>query len=305
MDFYEFTRKLKQEVERLCGEGVTVEILKTEGNNGVGHTGMNITKNGEKVSPFIRLDDYYEFYMEGGVSVEVAAEEIYEAFTTAKAPGFGDISAEFEKVKDKIIYSLVDYGRNQETLKDVPYIPFCDLAVIFRLWVGNDGNGSWSAMIRRDHMELWGVDTQTLYELAKANTPRLFPAEIKSMAQAMRELMGDGSWEGHMDELEDTPLYILSNRDGVKGAAAVLYEGVLETFAGQMGADLWILPSSIHEVLLMPCDESRDVEGLKEMVRFINQEEVPEEDILSNNVYRYSRGTGRVTAALEELARPA
>ena len=169
-------------------------------------------------------------------------------------------------------------------------------------------NGYATAQIHNEHMRMWSVDVDTLYELAKTNTPRLFPAEIKSMVQVIKGIMG---WENPgMDMEEDLsgesmsePIYVLTNQDGFKGAAAVLYEGVLKGFAEQKGCDLIILPSSIHEMILVPYKKSMDMAELGEMVRNINRTTLPAEEILSDSVYLYSRETDQVTMAYGETGR--
>lgn len=306
MEFMEFTEQLRTEVEKLCGGSADVKIQMRTGNNGVVYTALNIAKLGERMSPVIHVDAYYENCMEGHMSVRTAAEEICGTFSDSQMPLFGDeLSEEFEKIKNRITYSLVDYGRNKEMLKNTPYIPYCDLAIIFCLSV-RSSMGRATAILQKEHLELWNVDTSTLYELAKANTPRLFPAEIKSMGQVMREIMGNDTEEELLGEItkgaQIKPMYILSNHVGYKGAAAVLYEGVLKNFAEDIGRDLFILPSSIHEVILVPYEKSLDAVKLQETVRHINQTEVPEEQVLSDNVYLYSRKTGLVTMAVENLA---
>lgn len=309
MTFCEFVEILREEVGKLCGDGARVMIQEVTGNNGTVHTVINMAKEGEKVSPVIHLEAYYQRYEEGDMSIEEAVREIYDIFMTDRFPACVETALEdFERIKDKLIYCLVDYGRNQEELKDMPCIRYCDLAVIFCLMVGNDENGYATAKVHHEHMKMWNVDVDTLYELAKSNTPRLFPAEIKSMDQVIKSIM---EWESQEKGIEgdlfdvsmSEPMYILTNQDGFKGAAAVLYEGVLKEFAKQEGCDLLILPSSIHEMILVPYKKSMDVAELGEMVRNINRTTLPAEEILSDSVYLYSRETDQVTMAYGEAGR--
>ena len=304
MEFCGFVESLRTEIEKRCGDGAEARIQNVMGNNGMVHTAINIVKKGSRISPMISLEAYYENCVDGRMSLEETAKEIYGIFTTEEVPEYAEVVLEdFGKLKDKVIYSLVDYGRNQGRLEDMPYIRYCDLAIVFSLLVGDYENGRATAAIHNGHMEMWKVDTDTLYELAKANTPRLFPAQLKSMAQMMRELAGGNPeidwgeefWDSLLDEMEFKPLYILTNCDGYKGAAAVLYEGIVKNFAERLESDLFILPSSIHEVLLVPCSGSVDAANLGEMVTHINQTEVPEEQVLSDSVYRYSRKTAQIT----------
>ena len=128
-----------------------------------------------------------------------------------------------------------------------------------------------------------------LMELAEKNTPKLFPAELKSMEQVLKGIAGtylrndykEESFDNLSAESVEIPLYVLSNQRNLHGAAVILYDGILREFAGNMGSDLIILPSSIHEVLLIPYEEGSDLSELKQMVMYVNSTEVSEEEILS------------------------
>lgn len=136
-----------------------------------------------------------------------------------------------------------------------------------------------------------------MYQLAEHNTPELLPIEIKSMDDVMREVlikqMGEEGCEEVLEELEQIqgapPLYVMSNISGINGASSMLTGGVLKEFADSQKADLVILPSSVHEVLLIPREEGLDFEELFQMVRSVNETTVPEVDRLSDQVYQYCR----------------
>lgn len=95
-------------------------------------------------------------------------------------------------------------------------------------------------------------------------------------------------------ELENRMLphiYVLSNTYGITGAAVLLYPEELEKMSELLQSDLIILPSSVHEVLVVEDDGHIELSVYLNMVRSVNQEDVPEEDILSDNIYVYRRGT--------------
>ena len=92
-------------------------------------------------------------------------------------------------------------------------------------------------------------------------------------------------------------LYLLTNQMGYNGAAAILYEGVLKNFAEEVGKDLILLPSSIHEVLLLPDNGDSDYEALSALVREVNEAQVRREEWLSDHVYRYLKEEDRIIAA--------
>ena len=131
---------------------------------------------------------------------------------------------------------------------------------------------------------MWGVNEAEVRELAIKNTPVLLPSNICSMKE-MLDGMGVKA-DGLTDEI---PMYILSNRDRVNGAASMAYEGVVGRFAGDLGSDLYILPSSIHELIIVPAGEEMDPRRLVQMIREVNDTQVSREEVLSYSLYQYSR----------------
>lgn len=87
---------------------------------------------------------------------------------------------------------------------------------------------------------------------------------------------------------KDAPaLYVMTNRSQTFRASCMLYDSALEDFAKSQGCNVVILPSSIHEVLLLKHEKGMDFKDMREMVMEINRNEVPEEDVLSDSVYLY------------------
>ena len=152
-------------------------------------------------------------------------------------------------------------------------------------------------MISHRERKKWGIDTETLYELAKKNTPKLFPVSLCSMGQIMEEIAekyrGNGYIDVGLDELLSAvmakPLYIAGNTCGVNGAGVILYPDMLKNFSFMVESDVVLLPFSIHEFVLLPYSNKLDMKGLKKMVEHINRSDVPDADILSDNVYLYDR----------------
>ena len=162
-----------------------------------------------------------------------------------------------------------------------------DLSIVFYLYIQGNDNGIMTAAVSDYHTKTWGITADELYTQSLLNTPRLFPPVISSMACILENL--DPEHLQYNPSLPETPFYVLTNKNGINGAACVLYKDVIKNFAEGMDRDILILPSSIHEVLLLPDDDQLPYRDLADLVTFINQTEVPAEDRLSNQVYRYSR----------------
>lgn len=293
------TSRLQQEI----GDGTELFIRKIPKNNGIILDALCIRTGDEASSPAIYLNSYFEQY-EQGMPMDAIIQDILALYRTTALPD-SILSAEFsnlEHFRPKIMFKLIHAATNRELLKTIPHIPYLDLAVIFYLHLEHSVNGLLTAVIHKDHMELWGLNTRELWQIALTNTPKTFPAEIRSMTELMKEIAQENLGEQYDEETLDTlleeeevaPLYVLTNTSGLNGAGCMLYRNILKDFADSIGSDLIILPSSIHEVLLTPYTPEASFDNLSEMVTAINQHEVPAEDQLSNQVYLYTRSDDHI-----------
>ena len=135
-------------------------------------------------------------------------------------------------------------------------------------------------------------------KIAAENTPKLLQPQIHKMEDTIRQLISTGAggdrreYENLLEEMEESaykvPMYVLTNPKNLYGASCMVYDGVIEMFAEEMGEDLYIWPSSIHEVILVPACKALAALELRSMVQEINSTQIPEEEILSNHVYKFS-----------------
>lgn len=195
---------------------------------------------------------------------------------------------DFETVKRNLAFRLIGQEKNRELLRNIPHVDFLDLAVIFEVYLGLDGKNAYSMVITNEDMNVWNMDAEELYRTAKANAPIVKPASLRGLKEALGVRYAEGERE---------MFYVLTNEPAAYGAAAMLYEGELRKASDQLGGDLVILPSSIHEVLLAPWISKTDSRAMKEIVRRVNKTEVPDEEQLSDQVYRYIRSEDRIEMA--------
>nr|WP_288830561.1 DUF5688 family protein [uncultured Clostridium sp.] len=304
MEYNQFLLKVQTEIEKQLGDGFHVRVQRILKNNDTALEGLVISKGKGHLSPTIYLNPYFDEFQQGMEMQEIIGRllRVYEQNVNIS---FGNATVEelvdFNNLRDKVAYKLIHRASNQELLKEVPYVEFLDLAVVFYLFLGECRSGQMTALIFNTHMVSWGTTKEELFQLAKKNTPELFPARIRNMKDSIEELLKveleDFGDAGILDELlgeDQFPFYVLTNQRMMNGACCILYENFLEGFAREQGADLIILPSSIHETLLIPDQGENSYEELGAMVNDINQSEVPEEERLTNQVYRYSRSSGTI-----------
>jgi hypothetical protein len=136
-------------------------------------------------------------------------------------------------------------------------------------------------------LNFWGVNADTLYDQAILNTPKLLPHRMEDMSKIMVEILGE-----RKEEEPDIPMFVLTNRYHTHGASVLLYDQLLKHLADSLGKDLVILPSSVHEVLLVPVDIGVDLAYYDNMVREVNETQLADDEVLSNHAYYFSRVSG-------------
>lgn len=297
MTYDEFLDMIKDRAQERLGKLYKVSVEKLLDNNGVMKDTLCVNRVEEHTTPMLYLNAYYDLY-QGEMSLDNIMDEILEVYEwNENCKGeFKD----FESIKDRIIFRLVNSEKNTVLLQSVPHIHVLDLAVVYCIYKEKDGISK-TGLIRTEHLTEWNMTEQDLFDLAKINTPLCLTAEIKRMVDVMKEIarnyMGDSYSEDIIDELlqgngDRKPMYVLSNTKGIYGASCILYKDVLKDFSESQNCDLIVLPSSIHEVILIPDDGTVDMEGVREMVRMVNETEVTEEAFLSNEIYCFSRTEG-------------
>lgn len=303
MEFSCFASLLKEEVEKKTGAGHRVRLNDVVKNNGVMLKGLTVMQDGAGIFPVIYLNGYYDAYKKGIISIERVVDDIMGRYEWNKAGKMVNIRdfLNFNAIRDGIVYKLVNTEKNSEMLENVPHMDFLDLSLIFQCTVAKEKNGKASILVHNAHLKLWDVTPDDLYRAACINTPRLYPYEIKSMKEAICEIMQEESpdtfdQERCMEQLPDSaPMYVLSNNVKTEGACCMLYPDLLGDFADELESDFYIIPSSIHECLLLPAEKSVDAEEIKAMIKEINETQVKEEDILSDSLYFYDRENDKVT----------
>lgn len=191
----------------------------------------------------------------------------------------------YDMAESSICYKLANLDTIRKQTVPVPYIPFLDLAIIFYIPLA-ERNGLFTAFTITDPlMHSWGIsDAKKLFAIAHENTCRLFPARMESMANLLSCLHPE---QDISDIDEHLPLFVVSNNTRMHGASVILYDGLLKASVNIINDDLILLPSSIHEMLLLPASTCDCHESLKEMVHFVNQAELDVDDVLSDNAYYY------------------
>ena len=254
------------------------------------------------ISPTLYINDMYEKYSKTGdlqATLREAAEAMDEAFREAEIPPL-DIST----AKDNIIFQLVNTMQNEDLLKKLPHRDFQDLSIIYRWVVGVEQQGISSVVINNHVAESLGMGEEELFKAAAENTRRILPPVVQSMNEVMRDMfVADGMPKELADLMigEQEPemtMWVISNERKIDGAASMLYEDKLHSLAERVGTDLYILPSSVHEVIAVSV-EMGEPEELARMVAEVNMDQVDLSERLSNQVYHYDKDLRKITLATD------
>lgn len=297
MDYQNFLNVVREKAEDEIGEEGKVSINHVIKNNGMELDGLVIMMNQSDVSPTIYLNGYFEDYTKGKEIAEVFREimDVYDN-SRGKLNICADFFLDYQNVKNRIVYKVINYSQNKKLLETIPYKRILDLAVVFYCLLDQNCEGSATALIYQSHVATWGVTEEDIYLAALENTPNLLKSSIKKMSEIIREMfMDEPNEQLALEEDTSCDMYVLTNQSRINGASCMLYDDVLKDFAREMDADLFILPSSIHEVIIIPKSESIQKSDLSSMVHEVNTEGVAKEEILSDNVYVYSREDNQIT----------
>lgn len=289
-EFMEIVKDKVLDVLRERDSTLNAIIEKVTKSNGVLYCGLSF-RGKDNVQPVIYLDDFYKRF-EAGTNIDDIVNQVVEIYVTNRINDIdiGSIT-DFETVKDRIIVAVYNTNANAEKLSNIPHRDYKDLSVYYRVDVPINEKEGMGSMIVNDHiLKLWNISMDELDEVAWVNTRRMYPARLMSMFEILQELCG-----GEMDEMQDClakpTMYVLSNVNKLNGAVYIADEDALDMVADELDDDYVVLPSSRHEVIIVPLKQidDNDYSYLKDMVYEINRKEVDAEDFLSDNIYKYIR----------------
>lgn len=298
MTYELFKETLITELQGHFPPDTTITVHSFVRNNHVCVDGLTILESGFNIAPTIYIEDYYSSFKKG-ITFSTILKQILESYYQCRPTENINSSffSDFENIKQHIVYKLVHYDRNQELLSQIPHIPFLDLAIVFYCLVAADSSGTATILIRNEHLALWSTTQENIYQIAKENTPFLLPYQFEPMSSILTELISSDFTDTETEEFPDIspfPIYVLTNQSRFLGAACLLYDNLMKELSSRLNADLFIIPSSIHEVLIIPSTSHMEYEEFNNMIQEVNSSQLIPEEILSDHVYYYSRETEEI-----------
>lgn len=263
-------------------------------NNGTVYDGMVIMDPVLNISPTIYLNPYYHRYLDG-VSMEDIYEDILKTYHDNLPLEDFDISifTDYEKAKERIIMKLVNARKNKELLRQVPHILIYDLAIVFLCSVSELMNDYATILIYNHHMNQWEKTPEDLYDIAKVNTIQLLPPRLDNLHDIFEHIT-----EESLPFLEDLNCSILTNVLRIHGATCMVYPNLLEEISEVYEDNLVIIPSSIHEVLIIPeknMGEDHSLENFTPLIQEVNETQLRDSEVLSDHAYLYNKNSKEIT----------
>ena len=201
------------------------------------------------------------------------------------------IKVTIEEPEDHIVFQVVNTEKNQDILKKAPHRRFLDLSIIYAL---TNEFGQFLILVTDQIAKTHGWGEEQLFQMAMRNTKSLFPFKVMRMCAFLfensMELFGVLPYKDDIYEPgpDDEEMWVLTNEQKVNGCTVLLYEELFHKLAERLGSDLYLLPSSRHEIIAVS-SKVAEWAPLSSIVPEVNEEVVDEEDFLSDSVYRYDR----------------
>ena len=254
---------------------------------GLAYDGMTVVRSGQRAAAAVNLTAFYDMYQEGRTAGDIIHEMADVAVMQAPQMEYS-VFSDYEAAKDRLFIRVANKETNADVLAGMPHKEVEDLAITYHVLVNHDQNGIASAPVTDDLLRHYGVTAEQLHEDAIANSQRMLPAQLDSMQNMLFGMMTPGA----SDTLRDEPypgstMLVLTNNVQLNGAAALFYPGVMDQAAERLGGNFIVLPSSTHEVIMIPADGMTDFRSLEQMVKDINRSQVAPEERLSDHVYHY------------------
>lgn len=266
-------------------DSITVRVHSAIKNNGVRLSGLSFTEEGCNASPTVYMEDYYSRYLEGEDICDIGDSLLKQYRMNSPAVRL-DMSFfdNFESVKDRLYIKLINKEKNADFLEEAPYEEFLDLAIVAYVRVYDRKIGNGIIMVRNEHLRLWNTDGSRVLEEAKKNSHDHDDFNLRHIMDVLMS-MDNGNLKQDVRS-DDFPMYVATNTKMTNGAAVMTMNDKLKEFSEVMGGDFYVIPSSVHELILFADNDGMACD-INEMIREVNTTELSPDEVLSDHVYRY------------------
>lgn len=280
-------------------ENAEFQVMQMNKNNGVQMVGVQVRLQEENVCPVVYVEPFFN-EIRLGEPVEKVMNEIARCMEEAGNVPFlhsGINPMDYDSVKEHLAVMLVNTPANKRMLQEMPHENMEDLSAICYVDFPVESNDGKATMkVKNEHLKMWNVDAKEMFRQARANTQPVNTPILQSMDEMLLSIFNE---EGHATNLLDENvdfglrshdmLYALTNVEKQYGASMITQPEVLNKLEQLFPEGFYVLPSSVHEVLIVPDNGEMEPKMLGEMVREVNKNEVERQEVLSDRVYSYDK----------------
>ena len=301
MEFEKFVETVKDTIKDYLPEeyaSASIEVMQHEKLND-SYLGMTVTAEYQAVAPTLNLHMFYDQLMSGQADLKTVMGRMADVVQMEPLNIDVNILTNYETAKDRLFIRISGTDRNEGILNNIPHTRIENLAITYHIAANMGDEGLASAPVTNQMLHMFGITKEQLHQDALENSPRLFPAKVESLNEMMDKMVRDdmraaGVSEEDIDQMledmnqgMDTPLTVVTNNQQLNGAAVLFYPGQMDQIGESVKGDFFILPSSIHEMLVLPDDGDMSYQELKEMVVDVNNTQVSPDEKLADEVYHY------------------
>lgn len=286
MTYHQFVNEVERKVKGCVAENVMVRTHVAIKNNSCERRGIMMAEKGINISPTIYLEEYYKEFLNGEPLEQIAKSILacYEQIRFRQSWETAFIQS-FDDIKRFIVYKVINRDRNEELLKHVPFREVVDLAIVCYVLLRLNNGHTATLLIRDEHLKLWNVTKEEVFKEAEKNVKKLLPAKLSCMKDVLASMIG------LEEESEEDFMYVMSNEENSFGAVCIFYDGVLEMVYHTIRENFYIIPSSVHEVIILAESMAPKKKEIEDTIRDINETQVEDEEVLSDHVYYYNAQT--------------
>ena len=262
-----------------------------------GYDGIVITPADSNIGVTLNANALFEAYEDGAPLDQVIDKAVRTAVNGIENQPQVDVASltDYEQMKDKLVMEVVSTETNQDMLQNIPHDEIEDMSVVYRFVLDSNEDGRASILVTNNLIETMGITHEQLHADAMENAPKIKPAVITGMSEVMAEMMGvsveDLAMMGMPADPANEQMYVATVPDKVNGAGIIAYQDFMDKAAEVVGngepKDFFILPSSRHEILVVPDNGEMSLSDLEAMVKEVNANEVSPQDKLTDSVYHY------------------
>ncbi len=288
----QFIEQLQESLYERGVEDVNLTARPIEKLNG-GYDAVTITPTDSNIGVTLNIGTFFEAYENGtdmSAVVDKAADVAANGLENVPAVDISSLT-DYDQMKDKLAMEVVSTEANKEMLATVPHKEMEDMSVVYRFVIDSTGDSNATILATNNMIEVMGVTPEQLHADAVENAPKIRPAEITGMSEMMVQMVGREQAEmmGIIPvDPADEQMYVATVSDKIHGAGILAYQDFMDQAAERLGGQsFFVLPSSVHEILLVPDNGMINLQELEAMVKEVNATQVEPQDKLTDSVYHY------------------